>query len=91
MFEPSYNIIHKESKLKSNEISKIIKDNKLAFISGPVSLGSFKYNDRNFYFFGDKHFGTEGNCESNPKPKIQCRSMDHPNKKSKQTLISYIF
>jgi len=81
MFEPSYNIIHKESKLKPTEISKIVKDNKLAFISGPVSLGSFKYNNRNFYFFGEKHFGTEGNCETSPK--IQCRSLDHPNKKSK--------
>ena len=73
MFEPLYNIIHKQSKLSSKQISKIVKENNLAFISGPVSLGSFKYQDRNFYFFGEKHFGTEGNCETNPR--IKCRSL----------------
>jgi hypothetical protein len=78
MFEPLYNIIHKQSKLTSKEISKIIKANELAFISGPVSLGSFKYQDRNFYFFGEKHFGTEGNCETDHQ--IKCKSLQNGSK-----------
>lgn len=35
-----------------------------SYISGPISLASFNLDGRKFYFFGDKHFSKEMNCES---------------------------
>lgn len=51
-----------EEELKYIKLGLISLD-KLKRISGPVSLYYYKFDNRNFYFFGDHHFSTDFNCE----------------------------
>jgi hypothetical protein len=55
------------------------KNEKLQYISGPISWYYFELDHRKFHFFGDSHYSKEGNCESK---QIVCSSFNDNNPKS---------